>query len=137
MLWFIYLTRLQPAVEVLKAQKPTRAAIFLRTEPPLYSDNYGDVVLQTCPILDILRHRSRLLAIQKWPRLSTFIFDVFHDDYDVSTGHHKINLPVLHVDYGRSRSHVRIASAQFQDLINTHVATQHDYHGWDAEPPYF
>lgn len=63
------------------------------------------------------------------------VFDVFHDDYDTSTAHHKANLPVLHVTHGRA-SHARVASPQFREFINCHIAAQHNYHGWDGKPPY-
>lgn len=96
---------LQSAVELLQAQKPTRVALFLRTKSPLYSDNYNQVVPQTCSVLSVPHEKSRLLAIQKWTRLSAIVSDIFHDDYDVSKGHHKADLPVLHVDYaGRVRT---------------------------------
>ncbi|KAK3945114.1 hypothetical protein QBC46DRAFT_372821 [Diplogelasinospora grovesii] len=49
------------------------------------------------------------------------VFDVFHDDYDASTAHHKVDLPVLRVDYGRARSHAKVASIQFRGLINDHI----------------
>ncbi|KAL2015207.1 hypothetical protein VTK56DRAFT_6059 [Thermocarpiscus australiensis] len=111
--------------------------MYLRTKSPLYSASYDEVVQRTCSVLRIPYDKSRLLAIQKWTKLAAMVFDVFYDDYDVSTAHHKVNLPVLLVVYGRARSHVRVASDQFREFINGYVATQHNYHGWDARPPYF
>ena len=92
-----------------------------------------------CSTLDILLEESRyrLLAIQKWERLTVLVFDIFHDDYDLSTAHHLVNLPVLLVDYGKRLSYVRVASPEFREQINVHVAKQHNYNGWSGKPPYF
>jgi hypothetical protein len=65
------------------------------------------------------------------------VFDIFYDNYDLNTAHHKVDLPVLLVDYGKASSVVRKTSHEFSETVNVHVATQHNYHGWNAEPPYF
>jgi hypothetical protein len=65
------------------------------------------------------------------------VFDNFHDDYEWKTAHHKVDLPVLLVDYGKTSSVVRRASLDFRTFVNGEIASQHDFHGWDAKPPYF
>lgn len=81
--------------------------------------------------------RSHLLAVQKWTQLTALVFDVFHDGYDLATAHIKADLPVLHVDYDRGHSYVSVASHEFREVVNDHVAAQHNTHGWEGEPPYF
>ncbi|XTI94542.1 hypothetical protein V2W45_1515107 [Cenococcum geophilum] len=103
------LTKTQPVVDIVQAQKPTR---------------------KTCSTLDVSYNEScyKLLAIQKWQQLTILVFDIFNNDYDVSTAHHKANLPVL-VDYGKRLSYVRVASPELRERINIHVANQHNYNG--------
>ncbi|RYP65560.1 hypothetical protein DL770_008972 [Monosporascus sp. CRB-9-2] len=103
---------------------------------PLYSIAYDEVVRRTCSALDIPFNGSRLLATQKWTKLTVLVFDIFYDNY-VPTAHYKVNLPVLLVDYGRTQSYVRVASPEFREAINDHLATQHNYHGWDGKPHHF
>jgi hypothetical protein len=69
--------------------------------------------------------------------LTALVFDIFHENYDVSTAHRKVNLPVLLVDYSRRQSYIRIASPEFREFVNDYVARQHNFHGWDRRPPYF
>lgn len=73
--------------------------------------------------------KSRLIAIQKWPKLDVLVFDIFYDNYYLDTAHHKVDLPVLLVDYGKASSVVRKTGYAFSEMINAHVATQHNYHG--------
>ncbi|KAF4434347.1 hypothetical protein F53441_13691 [Fusarium austroafricanum] len=127
----------QPVIDTLQTRQPTRIAIYLRTKSPLYCLTLDEVVQRTCSTLDVPYDKSRILAIQKWTKLTALVFDVFHDEYDVSTAHQKVDLPVLHVDYGRTHSYARVASRQFRETVNNHLATQHNYHGWDCQPPYF
>ncbi|KAF2001682.1 hypothetical protein P154DRAFT_157876 [Amniculicola lignicola CBS 123094] len=129
----------KPVVDVVQAQKPTRVAVILRRKSPLYPTAYEEVVQKACSTLDVPHSEScsKLLAIQKWQQSTILVLDIFNDDYDESTAHHKVNLPVLLVDYGKRLSYVRVASPDLQDRINTHVANQHNYNGWDGKPPYF
>jgi hypothetical protein len=46
---------------------------------------------------------SKLISIQKWPRLTALALDLSHEDYNLREAHHIVNLPVLLVDYGRLR----------------------------------
>ncbi|KAJ9160835.1 hypothetical protein NKR19_g2844 [Coniochaeta hoffmannii] len=73
----------------------------------------------------------------KWPRLTIFVFDLWYDQYDRATAHHKVDLPVLLVDYGKKYSVVKLASREFRDEANNYVAEQHRLEGWDAKPPFF
>ncbi|KAF2240402.1 hypothetical protein BU26DRAFT_589423 [Trematosphaeria pertusa] len=113
--------------------------VFLRRKSPLYPYAYDEAVQKACSTLDIPHNEScyKLLAIQKWQQLTILVFDIFNDKYDVSTAHHKANLPVLLVDYGKRLSYVRVASPELQERINVHVANQHNFNGWDGELPYF
>ncbi|KAK1772232.1 hypothetical protein QBC33DRAFT_2568 [Phialemonium atrogriseum] len=55
--------------------RPTRIAIYLRTKSPLYSTTYDEVVRRTSSILEVLCDQSRLLAIQKWTKLTALVFE--------------------------------------------------------------
>jgi hypothetical protein len=101
-----------------------RIAVYLRAKSPLYSSAYDEVIKIKCAALNVPYDRSRLLAIQKWTKLIAMVFDIFYDDYDTSTAHHKANLPVLHVTHGRA-SNARVASPQFREFINCHIAQIH------------
>ncbi|RYP48549.1 hypothetical protein DL768_005588 [Monosporascus sp. mg162] len=128
-----------PALDLLDTQKPVRVAIYLRAKSPRFSLSADELVRTTCILLKIPPDRSGLLAIQRWRRLTAFVFDVFHDEYDLSSAHHKVDLPVVLVDYGsrNGSAYVRIASQHFRDFVNRHVARQHNLHGWEARPPFF
>jgi hypothetical protein len=93
------LTKTQPVVDIVQARKPTRVAIFLRRKSPLYPNAYDEVVQKACSTLDVSYNEScyKLLAIQKWQQLTILVFDIFNNDYDVSTAHHKANLPVRYL----------------------------------------
>ena len=115
-------------------------AIFLRRKPPIDSTHFDKVVVQKACSTSAVPHeesRHSLLAIQKWPELAILIFDVFHDDYDVSTAHRKAHLPVFIVGCGKRFSYVGVASPQFRERVNVNVAEKHNYNGWDGKPPYF
>ncbi|KAH8707027.1 hypothetical protein GQ44DRAFT_777594 [Phaeosphaeriaceae sp. PMI808] len=129
----------KPVVDIVQARKPTRVAVFLRRKSSLYPNAYDEVAQKACSTLGVPYNESghKLLAIQKWQQLTILAFDIFNDDYDASTAHHKVNLPVLLVDYGKRLSYVRIASPELRESINIHVANQHNYNGWDGKPPYF
>ena len=81
--------------------------------------------------------RAKLMTIWKVERLTIFAFDVWYDKYDWATAHHKVDLPVLLVDYGKRFSSIKIGGSKFRDDVNSFVASQHECHGWDAKPPYF
>ena len=119
-----------------KQLQPTRIAIFLRTKSPLYNHAYNEVIQRACSALDIPYNKTRFIAINIWQRLTILVFDIYHIKYDVSTAHRQADLPVLLVDYGRKRSYSRVASPEFRNTVNRHVARQHNLHGWDARPPY-
>ncbi|KAI1089508.1 hypothetical protein F5B19DRAFT_372720 [Rostrohypoxylon terebratum] len=124
------------ARDLLETRVPTRIAVFLRRKSPLYSAPHQQVVFDTCSILQVPSEESRLIAVQKWPQLDILVFEVFHDAYDPKTAHHKADLPVLLVDYGKASSVAKNVSLEFRGTINKHVASQHNLHGWDAEPPF-
>ncbi|KAI1122726.1 hypothetical protein F5Y10DRAFT_253403 [Nemania abortiva] len=130
------LTVEQPAADLLTTRKPARIAIFLRKKSPLFSLTYDEVIRNTCVFLEIPHEKSQFLAVQKWDRLHVLVFDIFYDNYDPNTGHLKVDLPVLLVDYGKRLSVFRRTSPEFRETVNVHVAKQHNYHGWDAKPPY-
>lgn len=94
---------------------------------------------KSCSILNIPLDEShyKLLAIQKWQQLTIMIFDIFHTGYDPSTAHHKADLPVILIDYGKRLSYARTTSPEFRDRINDHVAHEHNSNGWDGKPPFF
>ncbi|KAJ8133329.1 hypothetical protein O1611_g297 [Lasiodiplodia mahajangana] len=127
----------QPTTDLLGTREPARIAVFLRTKSSLYALTHDQVVRNTCTSLDVPHEKSRLIAIQKWPKLDVLVFDIFYDNYDPNTAHYKVDLPVLLVDYGKASSVARKASHEFSETVNVHVATQHNYHGWNAKPPYF
>ncbi|RKK73781.1 hypothetical protein BFJ70_g17599 [Fusarium oxysporum] len=124
--------------DMLQNQNPTRVVVFLRKKSPFYSLSRDEVMVKACGSLGIdqVKSRAKLLTIWKCDRLTIFAFDLWYDDYDWATAHHKVDLPVLLVDYGK-RSYVKVAGHEFQDEVNTFVARQHELHGWDAKPPYF
>ncbi|SPQ27197.1 b5aa7e62-8470-40dc-8c8e-b36c82441ea0 [Thermothielavioides terrestris] len=76
------------------------------------------------------------MTIYKWDRLTIFAFNVWYDDYDWATAHHKVDLPVVLVDYGKKVSTTRVCGQEFRDEVNHFVARQHELHGWDSKPPY-
>lgn len=110
--------------------------MFLRKKSPLFTDVYDEVVRKACSTLDIPYDRCKLLAIQVWQRLTVLVFDVFYDDYDVLEAHKVVDLPVILVDYGKRLSYVRLASPEFREEVNNHVANQHNFNGWTGKPPY-
>ncbi|KAF5024697.1 hypothetical protein F66182_3226 [Fusarium sp. NRRL 66182] len=124
--------------DMLQNQNPTRVVVFLRKKSPFYSLERDEVMVKACGSLDIdqVKSRAKLLTIWKCDRLTIFAFDLWYDDYDWATAHHKVDLPVLLIDYGK-RSYVKVAGHEFQDEVNNFVARQHELHGWDAKPPYF
>ncbi|KAI0834046.1 hypothetical protein F5Y06DRAFT_180916 [Hypoxylon sp. FL0890] len=124
------------ARDLLETRVPARIAVFLRKKSPLYSTTHQQVVFDTCSFLQVPEEESRLIAIQKWPQLDILVFEIFYDDYDLKTAHHKADLPVLLVDYGKASSVVKTVSSEFREIINKHVASQHNLHGWDAKPPF-
>ena len=97
------------------------------------------MVARACSTLGIGTEESRakLLTIWKVHRLTIFTFDVWNDGYNWATAHHKVDLPVLLVDYGKRLSYVKVGSQDFRDKVNDFVARQHELHGWGARPPYF
>ncbi|KAH7464057.1 hypothetical protein FOMA001_g17894 [Fusarium oxysporum f. sp. matthiolae] len=124
--------------DMLQNQNPTRVVVFLRKKSPFYSLSRDEVMVKACGSLGIdqVKSRAKLLTIWKCDRLTIFAFDLWYDDYDWATAHHKVDLPVLLVDYGK-RSYFKVAGHEFQDEVNTFVARQHELHDWDAKPPYF
>jgi hypothetical protein len=123
---------------MLQEQNPMRIAVFLRKKSPLYSLDDDEVVVKACSTLGIdpVASRAKLMTIYKWDRMTIFAFNVWYDDYDWATAHHKVDLPVLLVDYGKRLSNVKVCSKEFCDEVNQFVARQHTLHGWDAKPPY-
>ncbi|KAI1116267.1 hypothetical protein F5Y14DRAFT_76165 [Nemania sp. NC0429] len=128
----------RPVIEFLQAQRPTRVVVFLRSKSPLYSLEPGEITTRVCRTLGIDpgESRAKLMTIWIWHRLTIYAFDLWYDAYDWATAHHKVDLPVLLVDYGRRMSYVKIAGRELRDRANDHVARQHEQHGWDAKPPY-
>ncbi|KAF2245109.1 hypothetical protein BU26DRAFT_533216 [Trematosphaeria pertusa] len=114
----------KPVIDILQARKPTRVAVFLRRKSPLYPNPYDEVVQKACSTLG-------------WQQLTILVFDIFHDEYDVSTAHRVVKLLVILVDYGKRLSYVRMGSLDLQEHVNVHVAKQHNYNGWDGKPPFF
>lgn len=108
---------------------------MLKRRSPLYSSSPDAVVLATCTTLNIACD-YKLLVIQKWPQFTVLVFDVFHTTYNVSTAHHKADIPVLHFDHGSQYSSCKWPSNEFRDLINKEVAKMHNLNGWDRKPPY-
>ena len=80
---------------------------------------------------------EKLLTEWKWPQLTIFALDLWHDAYDWATAHHGVDLPVLLVDYGKRYSFVKLGSRAFRDEVNQFAAEQHRLEGWDAKPPFF
>ncbi|KAH7190777.1 hypothetical protein DER44DRAFT_815864 [Fusarium oxysporum] len=109
--------------DMLQNQNPTRVVVFLRKKSPFYSLSRDEVMVKACGSLGIdqVKSRAKLLTIWKCDRLTIFAFDLWYDDYDWATAHHKVDLPVLLVDYGK-RSYVKVAGHEFQDEVNTFVA---------------
>ncbi|KAF4976770.1 hypothetical protein FZEAL_6603 [Fusarium zealandicum] len=124
---------------MLRDRKPTRVAVFLPTKSPLYSIPNNEVVATSCSTLavDPIESRAKLMTIWKWDRLTIFAFDIWYDRYDWATAHHQVDLPVLHIDYGKRYSSVKVGGQKIRDEVNRFVAKQHECHGWDAKPPYF
>lgn len=115
-----------------------RIAVFLRKKSPKYHLGNNEVLAEACCTLGIdpEASRAKLMTIYKWDRLTIFVFNVWYDDYDWATAHHKVDLPVVLVDYGKRMSCVKVCSQEFCDEVNHFVARQHELHGWDAKPPY-
>ncbi|KFH42701.1 hypothetical protein ACRE_065530 [Hapsidospora chrysogenum ATCC 11550] len=86
--------------------------------------------------IDPVASGAELMTIYKWDRLTIFVFKVPYDGYDWATAHHKVDLPVILVDYGKRLSLVKLCGQEFCDEVNQFVARQHELHGWDAKPPY-
>ncbi|KAL2756518.1 hypothetical protein ACRALDRAFT_2026580 [Sodiomyces alcalophilus JCM 7366] len=124
--------------DLLQKQNPTRVAVFLRKKSPLYSLENDEVLVKACCTLGIdpVASRAELMTIYKWDRLTIFVFNIWYNDYDWATAHHKVDLPVILVDYGKRMSSVKICSQNFRDEVNHFVARQHELHGWDAKAPY-
>ncbi|KAB5518235.1 hypothetical protein GE09DRAFT_516302 [Coniochaeta sp. 2T2.1] len=129
----------EPVHTLLSARPlvPIRVAIYLRTKSPLSSLSSDQIANQTCTVLKVASERSKLLSIQKWPRLTALALDLFHEDYNLREAHHVVNLPVLLVDYGRPGVHVKVASSQFRQFVNDYVARQFNLNGWEVAPPFF
>lgn len=124
---------------MLQKQSPMRVVVFLRRKSPLYSLQNDEVVAKACCTLNIdpVASRAKLMTIYKWDRLTIFAFNIWYDGYDWATAHHKVDLPVLLVDYGKRFSCVKVCGQAFCDEVNRFVARQHELHGWDAKAPYF
>lgn len=123
---------------MLEKKGPMRIAVFLRKKSPVYSLVNDEAVARACSTLGIdpASSRAQLMTIYKWDRLTVFAFNLWYDGYDWATAHHKVDLPVVLVDYGKRMSFVKVCSKEFCDEVNTFVARQNELHGWDAKPPY-
>ncbi|KAL2174140.1 uncharacterized protein P884DRAFT_294575 [Thermothelomyces heterothallicus CBS 202.75] len=124
--------------DMLQKQIPMRIAVFLRRKSPLYPLGNDEVIAKACYTLHIDPEAShaKLMTIYKWARITIFVFNVWYNDYDWATAHHKVDLPVVLVDYGKRLSFVKVCSQEFCDEVNQFVARQHELRGWDAKPPY-
>jgi hypothetical protein len=75
-----------------------------------------------------VRNCARITAPElKKHKLTILVFDIFYHDYDVSTAHHKVNLLVHLVNYGKRLSYVRVRSLELRERVNVHVANLHNY----------
>lgn len=82
---------------MLQKQSPMRIAVFLRKKSPLYPLGNDEVLAKACCTLgiDLVASHAQPMTIYKWDRLAVFVFNVWYDDYDWATPHHKVDLPVL------------------------------------------
>ncbi|RYC58314.1 hypothetical protein CHU98_g7895 [Xylaria longipes] len=128
-------------VDLLASGKPLRVAVFLRRQSPLYLKNvdppWEGVVAAVCSTLRVVQDRAKLMAVQKFDKLTVFALDFYHDKYDWATAHNLVDLPVVLVEYGKTKTSVKWVSRAFRSQVNKHVAEQHRLHGWQAYPPYF
>ena len=116
-----------------------RVAVFLRKKSPLYPLDGDAAVNRACSTLGVnpVDCGAKLLSIWKIRWMTIFAFDLWNAGYTWTTAHHKTDLPVILVDYGKRLSYVRVGSPDLRNEVNEFVADQHRLHGWEATPPYF
>ena len=97
------------------------------------------MVLRACSTLGVDAEESgaKFLTVWKVQPLTISFFDLWNNGYNWAMAHHKVDLPVLLIDYGKKHSSVRVGGRKFRDEVNDFVADLYELHGWGAEPPYF
>jgi len=78
-----------------------------------------------------------LVAVDKWNKRASIVFDVFHDAYDPVNAHlpKQNDLPLIVVSL--SKQHASLAGAPIANQVNKEVRELHDTHGLHSRAPFY
>lgn len=129
----------QKVDEILRSRKPTRIAVLVRNKSHLWSSASKKTIEEALSILhvELSEGRHKFLVAEKWPLLDIFVFDVYHDAYEIAFAHLSSKLPVVVVNYGRKGPLASVTPSFRRDQVNLRVAEHHNLNGWKCQPPFY